>query len=100
MEDALFREVLAGRLPNDGVVPEFETVPLWDDSERGALSSLELTLNKTPVGRYEREVFAPQARALICGLLSEGQLHQDDRVRWLNSSLSASGPSATTSEAF
>ena len=103
VEDAQFQSVLAGRLANDGCLPEFAVVPRGD--EEGAFEGVPVAVlalaevpssagasagvtacNDAParplVRTYQKEVFAPQARALILSLRAENAIAAADEVEW------------------
>ena len=96
-EDVLFQGVLEGRLPNDGRMPEFSVAPRWKDSASSTVTGLDVSYEDTPLGSYEREVFAPQARALITELVRKKRLEQGDSVDW---TLVAQPPDSGTGPRF
>jgi hypothetical protein len=82
LEDTLFRAVISGRLPNDGKIPPHLFTPVWNGGNPPAVAALELNLGNLPATRYEKDVVAPQARAMIQRLLKDGVLKLDDEVHW------------------
>lgn len=98
-EDAIFRGVVEGRLPNTGAVPVFELAPRFRDAGRGIADGLALHSGDAPAGCYTREVFAPQARFLIAELLASGALASGDPIEWRLSArrehATAAGPEAS-----
>ncbi len=64
LEDALFRSVVAGRVPNDGRLPPFALIPEWG-GDPPSVTGLSLSLGDDPPERYGKGVFAPQASALV-----------------------------------
>lgn len=82
VEDALFRGVQAGRLPNDGKLPALRLVPQWHETQRPAIGSVGVQLDGEPDRRYGREVFEAQARALIQRLYREERVGEGERVTW------------------
>jgi proteasome lid subunit RPN8/RPN11 len=83
-EDGLFRRVVSGRQPNDGTTPAFRFEPLFETEGGPDVASLALVEGgEPPAERYEaREVFAPQARALVRQLLAAERLGRGDEVDW------------------
>jgi proteasome lid subunit RPN8/RPN11 len=64
LEDALFRSVVAGRVPNDGTLPPLALVPEWGEKPPSVMG-LTLSLGDARPQWYGRGVFAPQASALL-----------------------------------
>jgi hypothetical protein len=83
VEDAWFRCVQAGRLPNDGELPALRVVPTWHDAQRPAVIGLSVSLAGGPSRQYSREAFWPQAHALIRRLRQEGSVAEGQKVEWL-----------------
>jgi proteasome lid subunit RPN8/RPN11 len=81
-EDAYFKAVVAGRLPNDGTLPVFTGVPVWAETGPPTVAGLTLVAAGTPAATYGLEVFVPKVRALIRNLLARKVLQVDDRVEW------------------
>jgi hypothetical protein len=82
LEDARFRGVVAGRLPNDGGMPEFAVTPILTDSNPPRVSGLTLSQGGAPAGHYDFRVFAPQARAVIQRLAREGHVETGAQLEW------------------
>jgi hypothetical protein len=82
VEDAWFRGVQAGRLPNGGELPVLRVAPTWHDAQRPAITGLSIALDGGPSRHYPREVFWPQARALIQRLLDQGRIATGEKVEW------------------
>lgn len=108
-EDALFREVIAGRVPNDGSLPEIVATAIWDAHSGSSHSSaattaevvggavlrtasavdpslavdaLELQIGSAPPRRYKKGVFEAQALAFVDDLVDQGQLKDLENVSW------------------
>ena len=82
LEDALFRAVISGQIPNDGEIPPHHFAPIWNGGDSPTVAALELRFGDLPATRYETDVVAPQARAQIKGLVRSGSLESTDKVRW------------------
>lgn len=82
LEDALFRAVISGQIPNDGNIPPYLITPVWDGGDPPAVAALELLLGDLPAAHYDTDVVAPQARAQIQGLVKNGILEPNDDVHW------------------
>jgi len=82
LEDAVFRAVVSGQISNDGNIPSHLITPVWSGEDPPAVAALELRLGDLPVTRYDTDVVAPQARALIKGLIKDGTLTSDGAVDW------------------
>lgn len=80
VEDALFRDILEGRLANDGSVPAFEIAP--DGARASDATGLVLRRAGAAPRRYPREVFAAQARHAIRELVAAGRLEAEAPVEW------------------
>jgi proteasome lid subunit RPN8/RPN11 len=81
-EDALFRGVLEGRIPNDGRMPTFDVSPQWKDSQPPIVAGLSLLQEGVPAKSYDRQVFAAQAGDLIAGLVDAKQLSHGQSAEW------------------
>ncbi|MCP5040853.1 MAG: hypothetical protein GY944_07465 [bacterium] len=92
-EDTLFREIVAGRLPNDGTQPPCVVTAVGthepNPTTGGEVASssamadvIELRLGSAPPRRYAKEVFTAQANAFVADLLERGSLKQGDEVEW------------------
>jgi proteasome lid subunit RPN8/RPN11 len=64
LEDALFRSVIAGRVPNGGTLPPHALVPEWS-GDPPSVTGLALSFGGAPPERYGVGVFAAQAAALV-----------------------------------
>jgi hypothetical protein len=82
VDDAWFRGVQAGQLPNGGRLPALRVVPTWHDGQRPAITGLSVSLGGDAARHYAREVFATEARALIQRLVGEGRLEEGEKVTW------------------
>jgi hypothetical protein len=82
VEDACFRAVLTGALPNDGVPPPVTVTPLWEHAGPPAVAGLTVTCGGTLAGSYGRRVFAAGAVALILDLLRREVLAKGESVEW------------------
>ncbi len=82
VDDAWFREVQAGRLPNGGQLPALRVAPIWRDAQRPAVTGLSITLDGGPLRHYPRDVFKPQARSLIQRLVADGRVADREQVEW------------------
>ncbi len=82
IDDAWFRGVQAGRLPNGGELPALRVVPTWHDAQRPAVTGLSISLDGGPLRHYPRDVFWPQARALIQRLRGEGRVADREKLEW------------------
>lgn len=82
VDDAWFRGVQAGRLPNGGELPALRVVPRWHDAKRPAVTGLSISLDGGPLRHYPRDVFWPQARSLIQRLVGEGRVTDGEKVEW------------------
>lgn len=82
IEDALFRGVLGGHIPNYGSMPNADVVPRWKEEAEGTVAALEVCCGDAPPRGYERTVFAPQVRAFVEGLTEGKQLQKGDVVSW------------------
>jgi hypothetical protein len=82
VEDALFRAVQAGQLPNDGRMPALCLTPTWHEARRPAVTGLAVTLDGGRPRRYDREVFGSQARGLIQRLVRGGKVAAGEEVTW------------------
>jgi proteasome lid subunit RPN8/RPN11 len=81
-EDALFRGVLEGWIPNDGRMPAFDVSPQWKDAQPPIVAGLSLLQEGASARSYGRQVFAAQAGALIAGLVDAKQLSHGESVEW------------------
>jgi hypothetical protein len=102
-EAALFAEILAGRVANDGSMPSFIATPIWTgpspeppeaEPNPPAVEALELRCNDGPVHRYDRAVFAAQAGAFISDLVASKQLEAGDPVVWSVTACEDESPAA------
>jgi hypothetical protein len=82
VDDAWFRGVQAGQLPNGGELPALRVVPTWHDGQRPAITGLSVSLGGDEARHYPREVFSSEAHALIQRLLGEGRLEKLEKVSW------------------
>ena len=71
-------QVVAGRFPNDGGMPEFAVTPTLTESNPPRVAGLVLSEGGAPAGHYDFKIFAPQARAVIQRLVREGRVFQAD----------------------
>ncbi len=94
-EDALFEDVLSGRVPNDGRLPTFAVAPTWSGepnppagpvapgvSASREITGVELRSGAAPPRRYGKEVFTAQARALSDTLVAQGKLASEAVMEW------------------
>ncbi|MEE8556331.1 MAG: Mov34/MPN/PAD-1 family protein [Myxococcota bacterium] len=81
-EDVRFRAVLEGRSPNDGRIPDYEVIPHFTSEGPPAVTELSLMHKGQCLGRYDREVWAAQARAQIHALVEAQRLCRGDTVQW------------------
>jgi len=81
VEDALFRGVLAGRIQNDGSLPELE-IRVHPDPSQPARADLTFLHKGVPVGCYDEATFEPQASAFIRSLVERACLRTEDRIAW------------------
>jgi proteasome lid subunit RPN8/RPN11 len=81
-EDALFRGILENRFPNDGSMPAFQVSPRTSDMGRGVIEELILEHGGALAGRYDRQVFASQARGLIAELLRQKRVETGEQLEW------------------
>jgi hypothetical protein len=82
IDDAWFRGVQAGQLPNGGELPPLRVVPTWHDAQRPEVTGLSVSLGGHAARHYPREVFWTEARALIRRLLGEGRITKEEKVSW------------------
>jgi hypothetical protein len=82
IDDAWFRGVQAGELPNDGELPALRVVPRWHDAQRPAITGLSVSLRAGAPRHYPREVFNTEARAFIDRLQGEGRVAKGEKVSW------------------
>jgi len=82
IEDTWFRNVLSGRLPNDGTVPSFEAIPLWAEAGAPAVAGLTIRCAGAPACAYGLDVFTHTARDLIRRLLVEKRIDTRDQIEW------------------
>ncbi len=82
LDDAFFRSVVSGQIPNDGNMPPYSFTPIWNGEDPPTVAALELKFGDAPTIRYDAEVLAPQARAHIQNLVKDGVLKSDESVRW------------------
>ncbi|MFQ5667697.1 MAG: hypothetical protein ACE5I7_14890 [Candidatus Binatia bacterium] len=82
VEDALFRGVLNGGLPNDGTVPAFTVAPVWAAPGPPAVAGVTLAHAGEPAGEYGLGPFAAKARAIIQDLLRRKVLKVGAHVEW------------------
>lgn len=82
VEDALFAAVVAGRIPNDGSLPDFALSPESDGATPSAVAALVLRAAGAPAVRYEADVVASQARSFIRGLRADGAIEPAAEVGW------------------
>jgi proteasome lid subunit RPN8/RPN11 len=82
LEDALFRSVVAGLVPNDGTVPPHAWVPEWS-GDPPSVTALALELEGAPPERYAKAVFGAQAAALLHGVASRsGSDEETGKLAW------------------
>lgn len=82
VEDAWFRGVRTGRLPNGGERPALHIAPTWHATQRPAVTGLTVALGDGPTHPYTREVFRPQAAAFVARLRDAGRLSASEAVVW------------------
>ena len=80
-EDIRFRAVLEGRSQNDGEIPDHEVAFHFSDGPP-AVTELSVMHEGQCLGRYDREVWAAQARAQIHALVEAKRLQKGDTVQW------------------
>ena len=80
-EDTLYREILSGRVPNDGAVPDFVVQPVWE-ADPPTVTAVEVAISGAPARRYGREILASQARVAIQELTDAGVLVAGEQVEW------------------
>ena len=68
-EDALFRGIVEGSIPNDGALPDFVVEPHRAPDAR-TVTGLTLWRAGAPAGEYGTEVVEEQARTLVATLRS------------------------------
>jgi hypothetical protein len=82
LEDAAFRGVLAGRLPNDGRAPHFELELRLAGPARDRIESIALHQSGEAVLRYPWTAFGSQARCLVEQLIAQRRLAPGESARW------------------
>ena len=91
-EDALFGDILSGRVPNDGSLPSFALAASWSgapnppeatgDSVPRTITGVDLCCGDASSRHYGKQVFAAQARDLIDSLVAKGSLAAGTPVEW------------------
>ena len=82
IDDAWFRGVRSGQLPNGGELPPLRVVPTWHDAQRPAVTGLSVSLDGHAPRHYVRDVVWTEARALIQRLQGEGRITSEENVSW------------------
>jgi proteasome lid subunit RPN8/RPN11 len=83
VEDARFREVLRGHIPNDGTAPPVAVAPCFKNGCAPEVEAFELRVADAQGERYDAmDVAAPQARALIRALLAEQRAQSGELLDW------------------
>ena len=82
LEDARFRAVVAGAVPNDGAELALGVEPVWLASRPPAVAGVRLCRPGAPPELYPRRVFAPWARSAIIELVRAERLGAEDEIVW------------------
>lgn len=82
VEDAHFRAVVAGELPNDGNFPPITVSPIWHESGAPRVAGVSFSRAGEPAGTYTNRIFVPWAKAIVAELLREKRLENSDGVEW------------------
>ena len=82
LEDARFRAVLAGGVPNDGGELPFTVEPVWHAAGPPLVAAVRLSRPGAPPELYSRRVFAPWARTAIVELARAERLATTDEIAW------------------
>jgi hypothetical protein len=82
VEDAWFRGVQGGLLPNGGERPALRVRPTWLEAQRPMVAGLALALGDAPLRHYPRQVFWNEARSLIQRLVDDARIAEGEKVRW------------------
>ena len=81
LEDALFRQIVSGRHPNDGSVPSCRWAPVWKESPP-VVRAVELHLGDGPIEHYDVSVFASQASGCIASIVKQGVVEALADLEW------------------
>jgi len=82
VEDATFRAVLDGRLPNDGRMPDFEIELRPADAPDGRVETVSLLRRGAAADDYAWTAFATQSQVAVEALVERRVLERDASVRW------------------
>ena len=82
IEDARFRAVLTGAVPNDGGEPALTVEPVWHTSGPPHVAAVRLRRPGAAPELYGRRVFTPWARSAIVELVRTERLAAGDEIVW------------------